>query len=167
MVHSGLFCCGCFGVAEVQLSIREKMSSVSSSSLSSSLLPPSSWSRAAAVYVVCSCVVGWVIVVVVMGCGESCWFLESAAHTITVHRVPFRFILCRGEPDRVAREIVVVLAGKYALWSSSHLLASLPCFWYPLASLISLDFSWKYAQSSGLRGVRQSSLPASNTSFSV
>ena len=31
------------------------------------------------VYVVCSCVVGWVVVVVDVGGRESCWLLESAA----------------------------------------------------------------------------------------
>ena len=54
----------CFAVAEIQLSILwERMSGVSSSSLA----PPLSKSWASVVYVVCSCVVGWVIVVVVMG----------------------------------------------------------------------------------------------------
>ena len=41
----------------------------------------------------------------------SCWLLESAAYKVAFHRVPFQAILCRGEPSRVAREIVVVSVG--------------------------------------------------------
>ena len=32
----------------------------------------------------------------------SCWLLESA-HNVAFHGVPFRAILCRGEPDLVNR----------------------------------------------------------------
>ena len=41
----------------------------------------------------------------------SCWLFESAAYEVTFHRVSFRAVLHRGDPDRVAREIVVVSVG--------------------------------------------------------
>ena len=37
--------------------------------------------------------------------------LESVAYKVAFHRVPFRATLCRGEPGRVARDIVVVSVG--------------------------------------------------------
>ena len=61
----------------------------------------------AVLYVVRSCVVGWVVVVVVMGVRGACWLLESAVYKVAFHRVSFRAILCRNEPGHVAREIVV------------------------------------------------------------
>ena len=76
------------------------MSSSSFSSSSSSAPPP--WSWALVVCAVCSCVVGWVVVVLVMAVvGLVCCF-ESAAYKVVFQRVPFR-----AEPVRVAREIVV------------------------------------------------------------
>ena len=39
---------------------------------------------------------------------ESRWVLESAAYKVAFHIFPFRAILCRGGPGRVAREIGVV-----------------------------------------------------------
>ena len=41
----------------------------------------------------------------------SCWLFESAAYEVTLHRVPFRAVLRRGEPGRVACEFVVVSVG--------------------------------------------------------
>ena len=56
---------------------------------------------------VCSSVVGVVVVVVVVGRG-SYWLFESPAYKVAFHGVPCRAILCCGETSRVVREIVVV-----------------------------------------------------------
>ena len=108
------------------------MGGVSSMScLSTSSVSPSSWSWALVVRVVCSCVVGSVVVVVVMEGRGSCCLLQSAAYKVAFSGVLFEAILCLGAPGRVAREVVVVSVGsgcRYALMSSSHHLAGLPCF---------------------------------------
>ena len=106
------------------------MSNVSSSSLVSS----SFWSRASVVYVVCSCVVGWVVVVVVVevagraGC-SSLLFMKSLS-------VASHFELSSAVVSQVmslVRSLLVllVLSGcKEVLRSSSHLLAGLSCLRY-------------------------------------
>ena len=63
-------CGGCLRVAEVQLHFIERKSSVSSS-CSSSLVPASFWFSALLVLFVLSCVVRWVVVVVVMFVGRA------------------------------------------------------------------------------------------------
>ena len=59
---------------------------------SSSLAPPSSWSQALVVYVVYWCVVGWVVVVVVMGvvlvAGVHCVQSRFPWSPISSHLVP-------------------------------------------------------------------------------
>ena len=64
---------GCLGVAEAQLHFFERKSSVSSS-CSSSSVPASLWSSAFVVLLVLSCVVPWVVVVVVMFVGRFPFF---------------------------------------------------------------------------------------------
>ena len=112
-VFAGLFAVGCFVVAENKLSI-----------IGETFVLVVGFSRARCLFVRC-----W------LGCRESCWWLESAAYKVAFHRVPFRAILCRGEPNCVAREIVDVSVGsggcRYALRSPSHLFADIPCFQHP------------------------------------
>ena len=79
-------CCGCLGFAKVQLSIRWKR--VSSEKSSSSLVSSSfkSWTPVACV--VCSCVVGWVVVVVlveVVGCAGCLSLLFMNSPSIAPH----------------------------------------------------------------------------------
>ena len=103
------------------------MSSVSSSSLVSS----SFWSWASVVYVVCSCVVGWVVVVVladVVGCAGclSLLFMKSLS-------IAFQFEVSSAvvsqimPPARLLLSPLVLSDCELVLRSSSHLLIGLPC----------------------------------------
>ena len=96
-------CCGCFVVGKFNYRLLGVNSVSSSSFSSSSLAPPSSWSWASVVYVVCSCVVGW---------GVGC-----LSQVVSL--------------GRSLLSLLVLVGCRYALMSSSHLLAGLPCFRYP------------------------------------
>ena len=107
------------------------MSSVSSSSLVSF----SFWLCALVVYVVCSCLVGWAVIVVVIwvvgraGCLSLVLMklLSTASHFELSSAVV-------GQVMSLVRSLLslLVLSGcKWMLKSSSHLLAALPCFQYP------------------------------------
>ena len=62
-------------------------------------------------HVVSLCVAGCAVVVVVMGVESRAVCLSLLLTEVAFRRVPFRAILCRGEPGGVAREIVVVSVG--------------------------------------------------------
>ena len=83
------------------------MSSVSSSSLVSSSF--SSW--ASVVYVVCSCVVGWVVVVVLAEVVGRAGCLGLLLMKSAFRSIPLRAVFRRSEPHHVARQIVVVSVG--------------------------------------------------------
>ena len=145
-------CCVCFGASEVQLWINwERRSGVSSSSVE----PLSSWSWIVLVSVVCSCC--W-MGGRSRGDGDrgSCCLLESSAYEVAYHRDPFRAILCRGEPGRVALEVVglcwfwlvvVMRQGRLPITWPVFLVSGTFSVW-----LTSLDSSSKQALSSDLRG---------------
>ena len=100
-----LLFCGGFGLHEDRhLTSLERMCSVSPSSA------PSSWSWVSVLCVVCLAADVLVVVVVTIGGRGSYWLLKSAAHKVAFRGVPCQAILCRGEPGRVVREIVVVLS---------------------------------------------------------
>ena len=86
------------------------------SSVSSSQVPPSFWSWTLVMYVVCLCVVSWVVVVVVMGVVSRVGCLSLPAFQVALHRVPLRAILCRGGKGRPGREIPVLSVGSVRLW---------------------------------------------------
>ena len=122
-------------------------------------------------YAVLSCVVGWVVAVVVTGVvgRAGCLSLLLMMSLSTASN----FELSSAEVSTVVSLVrslssLLVLSGcKKMLRSSSHLLAGLNSFRYPFAWLILLGSSWRPARSKGLRGVWQSSLPASSRSGSV
>ena len=65
--------------------------------------------------VVWSCVVCWVVVIVLMRGPRRYWLFESAAFAVTFQSIPFRAVFRRGEPGHIAREIVVVFVGSVRL----------------------------------------------------
>ena len=116
-----------------------RMSSISSSSFSSSSLgPPSSWSWASVVCVVCSFLVGWVVVVVVVRVTGrvGCWSLLFVKSLSTEpHFKPACPVVSQVVSlVRSLSSLWVVVGRRYALRSSSHLLAGFPCYRYPLRS---------------------------------
>ena len=54
---------------------------------------------------------------------------ESATHEVSFHRVPFRAVLRRGEPGRVAREIVIVPVG--SVWLQVYVEVVFPSLGWP------------------------------------
>ena len=62
-------------------------------------------------YVVCSCVVGWVVEVVLVEVRGSCWLFEPAVHELAFHTIQFRNVFRCGKPSHAAREVVVVSVG--------------------------------------------------------
>ena len=137
------------GVSEVQLSIHcERRTSLLRRRLftPSSSGSPSSWSWTLVVYVVCSCVVCWVVEVVVMGvvgrvlC-SSLLLIKPACAVVSQVESLVRSLL----------SLLVVVGCWYALRSSSHLLAGLPCFRYRfcLADVAGFSFSGSLLGSGG------------------
>ena len=85
------------------------------STSSSSSVWSSSWSRAFVVYVVCSFVVGWVVVIVEAEAVGRAGFLNLSFMKLAFHEITFR-VLCRcGEPRHVAGDVVVVSVGSVRL----------------------------------------------------
>ena len=90
-------------------------------------------------YHVCSCVVGWVVVVVCVELGSRAGLFEPAVYEFAFHGIPFRFRSV--EPGHVAREVVLPSLG----WSSFvcgifFLLGSYG--WVPVGEDFAQRFSW-------------------------
>ena len=90
------------------------------------------------------------------GCGcrsdrgrGSCCLLEFAAYKVAFHGVPFRAILCHGEPGRVLLLSLLILVGcRNALRSSFHLFLASGAL---SAWFMSLNSSYNEALSSDIR----------------
>ena len=99
----------------------------------SSSAPPSSWSCTLVVWVVCSCVVGWVVVVVVMEVAGRVGCLSLLAKVVFHESHVKPSCAAVSQLVSLVRSLLsrwTLVGCNYELMSPSHLLASCPCFWY-------------------------------------